>query len=47
MVDYLKDQLIKEAAESISKELDEKRKNRNKAKAARRKASVQIKKRGK
>jgi len=47
MVEYLKDQLIKEAEESLTKELDEKRKARNKAKAARRKARIQIKKRAK
>ena len=45
MVDYLKDQLIKEASESLTKELDEKRKTRNKRKAAKRK--VQVKKRAK
>ena len=38
MVDYLKDQLIKEAEQSLTKELDEKRKARNKRKAALRKA---------
>lgn len=38
MVDYLKEQLIKEAAESLTKELEEKRKARNKRKAASRKA---------
>ena len=36
-MDY-KEQLIKEATESIEKEIDEKRKARNKRKAARRKA---------
>jgi hypothetical protein len=40
MVDYLKNQLIKEAAESLTNELDEKRKARNKRKAAKRKAQV-------
>jgi hypothetical protein len=38
MVDYLKEQLLKEAAESLSKELDENRRYRNKRKAAKRKA---------
>ena len=38
MVDYLKEQLLKEAAESLSKELDENRRDRNKHKAAKRKA---------
>jgi hypothetical protein len=37
MVDYLKDQLLKESSESISKEIDENRKARNKRKAARKK----------
>jgi hypothetical protein len=38
MVDYLKEQLVKEAEESIAKELDENRRARNKRKAERRKA---------
>ena len=46
-MDYLKDQLIKESEESLAKELDEKRKARNKAKAARRKSRSQLKKRAK
>jgi hypothetical protein len=45
MVDYLKEQLIKEASQSLEKEFEEKRKARNKRKAAKRK--VQVKKRTK
>jgi len=40
MVDYLKDQLIKEAEKSLTKEMDEKRKARNKRKTERKKLSV-------
>jgi hypothetical protein len=47
MADYLKTQLITEAQQSLNTELDEKRKARNKRKAARRKAKVQAKKRAK
>jgi hypothetical protein len=42
MVDYLKEQLIKEAEESIAKELDENRRARNKRKAKRKKAKAKI-----
>lgn len=47
MVDYLKDQLIREASASLDNEQEEKRKSRNKRKAAHRKAKVQAKKRAK
>ena len=40
MVDYLKEQLIKESNDSITRELDVRRKERNKRKAAKRKAKV-------
>jgi hypothetical protein len=42
-MEYLKEQLIREASQSLGKELEEKRKARNKRKAARRK--VRVKKR--